>query len=780
MRRTVAILTFLTMLLYIYFSGSVKISCAGEGGQVVTLRPVADAYVDPSSPDLNHGREPNLLIRHLNLSYGVVIAQIAYLRFDLTKIPSKALIKSATLTVHVSWIASPTKLHVHLSPDSSWDEYTLTWRNAPTYVESPLYSVALDKPMKFYALDVSEAVKQSLPNGKLTLVLSSEETPGVSDYIQIGSREAPIEDHRPTLQINYWIEATSTVTSITTASTTTPTAPGAVETKTETRTITLIEAPSTIQFTPALHAQPAYIFIAGFILGLGAMYALSLWFKKRGAQGDSRQDLNLSLLAFAVPAAVRLIPEAISYPYPIGYDTLMYAYALVDFKGWLILRGLVPPLLILLLQPFSRLLGPFLTLKAGAVAMYGLMGSATYTFARRALKWNAWEGFLASLILSLQFVSLRVSWDLHRNMLGMVLLIYALSWVPEASSRRGFTMILLLSTMVLLAHEASTGILFFTILLVAGLHCIKRRFREAGRLMAAASPVVTLALIASLVSLKVLNLSSIAWLQLPIRDYSRGYEAALKEAGYTFLLIYPLLIPLIPIGIFRNGILASWTLASLGMGFSWIIYPQLALANWSRLLFLLVYPFAFYAAKGAHRLVNLIELEWFRLRMNRWISLLKPLLLLTLITPHAALAWGFMTYSTENPYPYFNNPYLWKPHGGAIPSSMLSNTAPLSDTPHIIQALTILNSEMDNSSALLVHEAFLGYAHLYLDRDRNIIPYGKGKPVEAAKAAYKKGYRQIYLIWWSPGLGWHPPEPDLTHFAPRLRSGRIIIYLYTP
>jgi len=38
-------------------------------------------------------------------------------------------------------------------------------------------------------------------------------------------------------------------------------------------------------------------------------------------------------------AGLRLVPEVLSFPYPIGFDTVQYAVGLVDFGRWLEVRG---------------------------------------------------------------------------------------------------------------------------------------------------------------------------------------------------------------------------------------------------------------------------------------------------------------------------------------------------------------------------------------------------------------------------------------------------------
>ncbi len=87
------------------------------------------------------------------------------------------------------------------------------------------------------------------------------------------------------------------------------------------------------------------------------------------------------LIAFVVGFAVRLIPEILSYPYPIGWDPIYYAARINDgivlnhwsniFSTWMIYGILVS------LGNLTRL-EPFLLLKIVAPLLYGGTAAGIY------------------------------------------------------------------------------------------------------------------------------------------------------------------------------------------------------------------------------------------------------------------------------------------------------------------------------------------------------------------------------------------------------------------
>lgn len=58
-----------------------------------------------------------------------------------------------------------------------------------------------------------------------------------------------------------------------------------------------------------------------------------------------------------------------------------------------------------------------------------MLAAALFVFARKSLGMNLSEGFVSTLFVLVQFGMLRISWDLHRNILALVLLILLLSQI---------------------------------------------------------------------------------------------------------------------------------------------------------------------------------------------------------------------------------------------------------------------------------------------------------------------------------------------------------------
>lgn len=145
-------------------------------------------------------------------------------------------------------------------------------------------------------------------------------------------------------------------------------------------------------------------------------------------------------LSFLIGFIIRLVPEVLALGHPIGFDTISYAvvaergvvwssWSSIFASSWLLYGFLVPVYGLLRVDPFwlLKIVGPVL---------FGLNTAGVFWFSRRFLSWGSWLAFFASLFFALQLASLRISWDLLRNALGMGLLLFALSFVGKADSRR--------------------------------------------------------------------------------------------------------------------------------------------------------------------------------------------------------------------------------------------------------------------------------------------------------------------------------------------------------
>jgi len=475
------------------------------------------------------------------------------------------------------------------------------------------------------------------------------------------------------------------------------------------------------------------------------------------------------LFAFLIPLAVRALPEVLMGPYVVGFDSIAYYVPFVyswirhgvDFWGFLA----EVPLLYSILTPIA-LLGVDLVfaIKVVAPLLHGFLALAVYGFASRALGWSLRKSLFATLLVTLYFVALRVSWDLLRNELALIFLFVTLTMLHKGwNDWKSYVLLSLAMILVTLSHELVTVIMFVVVAAVVLRFLLKKEYVEARRLVLASLPAVLMFLLIFYAKCRVSSgefltvlvsfpeKESDGWLSL--FGFSSYQDMVVNMVGFL-LYCYFLLLPLAVMGAksLKNFLIKSWTLWSLGA----ILFPVITQSSGFggyRWILMLTYPLSFYAVEA---LTNI------KLRSRRL------LVLLTL---------GIFTASfVAMPYPY--GIFAIPQYTAYVPSSMLQNSVPLSDCEDTVNVLRWLKDGMDGNARLLTHRAFYGWTLLVLNEDQ-IIQYEYGNPERVAEEMAHLGHDPIYLIWWVNGYGWYGQPTVSPFFREAFHSGRIAIYVYT-
>jgi hypothetical protein len=131
---------WLIMVIFISaFATIILVPSAGSkkviGSDIVSIYPIADSFVNETSPDTNYCGETLLKIKCDNYS------GYAYILFDLSSIPSNAIIISADLWLTLTDIGGygewGVTIGAHYCPDNSWSETEITWNNKPAFNTKP-------------------------------------------------------------------------------------------------------------------------------------------------------------------------------------------------------------------------------------------------------------------------------------------------------------------------------------------------------------------------------------------------------------------------------------------------------------------------------------------------------------------------------------------------------------------------------------------------------------------------------------------------------------------
>ena len=446
------------------------------------------------------------------------------------------------------------------------------------------------------------------------------------------------------------------------------------------------------------------------------------------------------ILAFLIPLLLRFIPEILMGPNLVGFDTMghylpttvLWVDGNVNLLSFI---GTAPMLYILTSGLVLAGTPVIIALKVLPPVLLGFLGLSIYSFSRRSMGWSPKKSMVPALLGTLYFVSLRVSWDALREEIAVIFLFAALTFLfskdkETKPSWKQVAIFSLASVAVVLSNQVVTvlmlGILTFTVVFWLA----RKQRTNALRLVACSLPAALLFIAVFYFSPSVPEYRILfgfpstddGWLAL--FGYS-SYPAMLaSEAGFLLFCFIPLLpLALLSVRRLKNLQIQLWAVLILLVAFIPIASPSNM-----RLLTLLVYPLAFYAAEGLSRLKTM---QSRRFRMQ---PLKTGLIYLTVMT--AVLSLGFMVLPPQTPLPYFAPPingYIYQ-----IPSSMLQNTVSITDCQDVSNAVQWLKENRTANSVVLTHRAFYGWALAELNPNQ-VVLYEYDNPADVAATVNQDG-----------------------------------------
>ena len=505
-------------------------------------------------------------------------------------------------------------------------------------------------------------------------------------------------------------------------------------------------------------------------------------------------DGRMLLACLSIGFFVRLVPELLAFSTPIGFDTIYYAYVMksgvvVSHWGSLFSSSWLLKAVIVSLYNMTKL-DPFLLLKVIAPVLFGLNVAGVYWFSRKNLRWSIPMGLLAGVFFALQLASLRISWDLLRNTLGLGILMFALSYIKEVSSKRGFALFTGLSVLCVFAHEYAAVTLLFVVFGLLAWQLVRKQMNvDAKHLLLGVLPALSIFVVGLYLRLNPIrvaissnvsvvgdtvsgNSGSLFFLvnYLQVQNSVDSYANYVGLAFSVFVLFALLYLPylfLVVKGFFRNGILNFWTGLLLVGSFSCLIVPFSALQYWHRWMFMLAYPFTFYAVAALSRFFSGFREK--RFSLPGFFSSRKAAfsVLLTFGLGIAYLATPVLMVFSDTSVPGISNTFLY---------FSTSPTVPYQDVEDVVQAMNWLNNNMISMSSVVLQHAFVMWGRLYLDNSKAIFEFDKDVPLALSTAA-DNGFNQVYFVWWNVPIGWYGVSLS-SDFVSVQDFGRISVYAY--
>ena len=489
------------------------------------------------------------------------------------------------------------------------------------------------------------------------------------------------------------------------------------------------------------------------------------------------KGLSFLLLALTVPLTIRFVPEAIAWPYPTGFDSLIYANAMIDgypFNGpWLVKSACF---LYLIAWALNSLTGDLLlTMKLlGALAFCSLCGSL-YVYARSVLRWGHAKSLMVSVLAGSYFILLGMSWQMYRMTLGLAFLVASLIAARLEDSKLRVVALTAFCLLTTWTHEIAAITLFA---LMAVLFALGRADKKS----------LAISVTPSILLFAYQRYDEAAGtLSIPTCAFqaSSSSQATLYVFGYFVYAFLPL-SPLIVLGLrrLRHVDVVAFSALCLALALMPVYSPYLPLFSsyagyWYRGALMLALPLMFFAVEG---------LERFWSAKGRWARACKSLAVMILALNFAMTAF-YVACPPESQIAYFGE---WNNYKQFVPTSMLQNSVSIRDTPHVIEALEWVKSNLNpKKTALVLHEAIDNWAgvvvgkafeRVRVNEDSISSPERRSSATSLLEVAEAKASecREVYTVWWIDDKGWYTMPSLPRQFAEVRRFGDMAVYRYAP
>jgi hypothetical protein len=473
--------------------------------------------------------------------------------------------------------------------------------------------------------------------------------------------------------------------------------------------------------------------------------------------------------AFLIPLGIRAIPEIIVGPYPLGWDTI--AFYVPNTLDWAAGKaGLAEiigtaPLMYMISVPVYLLsrVNPVWIFKIMGPVLYGMMIGALFRFLRIGLKWPNRQALGGALLTSLYFVTLRISWDMYRNMLGLTFILLSLPLIEDLKGPRKQA---LLSVLILLAvaSDPLTGVIALVLVGSRALISLTKQQRDEFMGMVKVVLPGAVLFLATVYTGLIMTGVGLVGAQAPVPT-PISVSLSLGFLGYAYLA----LIPLILFGLRRvpNVELRIWSFFCIGIVLTALLPlfgPIVESYRWSVLLDI---PLCIFAAAGLYKMVESVHpgFGWTRSLPRLILPTFSALLIVSAVLYMALPAQHAVVFYTAYPE--------------QLPTSMVQDTIPMSDLGNLRALLDSAAARIGPTTVLITHQAIYGWARAYLPslNDR-IINYQYNSPLTGVQMARSAGYTSILMIWWTNGTGWHNQPYVPSGFESLLAYGDLVLYTY--
>jgi hypothetical protein len=408
------------------------------------------------------------------------------------------------------------------------------------------------------------------------------------------------------------------------------------------------------------------------------------------------------VLVFAVSILLRMIPELVAYPYPIGYDVVNYYIPVVaNFDAhWPTVISQFP--LYVLILHFANLatgLSAHATVTATATVIFGIFGVSLFYAARSLLNLGIRQSVFLAFFAVFQMAVLRTAWDLHRDVFALTAMLLVFSFIEKRDARWKIVAIALALAALVVAGDRMMGALF-CISLVVWAAISRRKIVTISAVFSTC--LFSIMLVASYTPSAI---ASAAGVEMFAEKPSASYNP--QNLLILFAIVNGLLAVPATIGFLhaKSGLVLKIPLIiSLAGSFSWLAFPTLIQLVADRWIVIAGIFLSIFAGYGILHLVR-------NLKPCHAVAAAGSTLVV-----FAAIGLAYATMPYGNPFMFYG---LARTNiENFVPVTMQFNSLDIHDSGKMLSVIAWINENTEQDAVIVGEKHWRGFMEVYLQDHR--------------------------------------------------------------
>ena len=466
------------------------------------------------------------------------------------------------------------------------------------------------------------------------------------------------------------------------------------------------------------------------------------------------EDRFAIALVFCIGCIVRLLPELLAYPNPIGYDVVNYYIPITTnyANHWPQISSEFP-LYVSILHAVHIITGinAYPIVVGSAIVIFGFFTVSIFLIARRLLKIDIKFALFITAFVIFQMAVLRTTWDLHRDVLAISMMFCVFVLINKGSERRRIkeldwkSVFLAMVMCALIVTTARIVGSLFVISLIIYSAINRAKFAILCAIIAFSFFATELYVSYYISDIRILGSLAGNNSQADLLSYNP------KSLMYLFIVVDGLLLPTGVLGFKKipNSTLLKIPLLTSGIAsFTWLVLPSeesLVADRWIILLGILLSIFAAYGlydlglklkVRAANRIPNFPSYVVRSLPVTLIAVILGVFIMM-------GISYEIVS-NAQSPYTLWYGlaqPYV----GHFVPYSMQFNSVQASDTNKLTSAISWINKNTPQESIILGEKHWRGFMEMYL-QDHRTFYFSEDLTLLKYKLARQQPTDPLYLI----------------------------------